>query len=102
MKSKYLAGNTNLKKGPVWALCWQTDCRASLTDAVRLVEEVVAVAKRFLCVLVDRYCDRLDVLVEIEQPEKQNIEAFIARQDVSSDDLVSTTPATWGLFAARW
>ena len=36
---------------------------AKLADAVRLVEEVVAVAQRFLRVLVDRNGDRLDVLI---------------------------------------
>jgi hypothetical protein len=65
-------------------------------------EKVVTAAQRLLCVLVDRDGDHLDVLEKIEQPEKQSIEAFIARQDVSSDDLVLTTPAAWGLFAARW
>jgi hypothetical protein len=34
----------------------------ALTNAVRLVEEVVAVAQRLLCVLVDRNGDSLDVL----------------------------------------
>jgi hypothetical protein len=36
--------------------------RGNLADAVRLVEKVVAVAQRLLCVLIDRNCDRLDVL----------------------------------------
>ena len=36
-----------------------------LADAVRLVEEVVAVAERFLCVLVDRNGSRLDVLIAV-------------------------------------
>jgi hypothetical protein len=34
----------------------------ALADAVGLVEKVVAVSQRFLCVLVDRNRDRLDVL----------------------------------------
>jgi hypothetical protein len=56
----------------------QTSARA-LADAVRLVEKVIAVAQRLLGVLINRNADRLDVLVEIEQPEKQSIEAFNAR-----------------------
>lgn len=35
---------------------------ARLADAVRFVEEVVAVAERLLCVLIDRNGDRLDML----------------------------------------
>jgi hypothetical protein len=44
--------------------------------------------------------DRQDMRVEIKQPEKQSIQPFIARQDVSADDLVSARPAAWGLFVA--
>ena len=36
-----------------------------LADAVGLVEEVIAVAQRFLCVLIDRNGDRLDVLIAV-------------------------------------
>ena len=31
-----------------------------LADTIRLVEKVIAVAKRLLCVLIDCHCDRLD------------------------------------------
>ena len=34
-----------------------------LADAIGLIEKVVAIAQRFLCVLVDRDRDRLDVLI---------------------------------------
>ena len=36
-----------------------------LADAVGLVEEVVAVAQRLLCVLIDRDRDCLDVLIAV-------------------------------------
>ena len=35
------------------------------TDAIGLVEKVIAVAERLLCVLVDRNGDRLDVLIAV-------------------------------------
>jgi hypothetical protein len=38
---------------------------AALADAIGLVEKVIAVAQRLLCVLVDRDCDRLDVLIAV-------------------------------------
>ena len=38
---------------------------AALPDAVGLVEEVIAVAQRLLCVLVYRDGDRLDVLIAV-------------------------------------
>jgi hypothetical protein len=37
----------------------------TLTDTVGLVEEVVAVAQRFLCILIDRNSDRLNVLIAV-------------------------------------
>ena len=53
--------------GAAWVGCSQRvggpSFAAKLAGAVRLVEEVVAVAQRFLCVLVDRNGDRLDVLI---------------------------------------
>ena len=54
--------------GPRWDVVNELAARsfaAKLADAVRLVEEVVAVAQRFLCVLVDRNGDRLDVLITL-------------------------------------
>jgi hypothetical protein len=37
----------------------------TLTDAVGFVEEIVAVAQRLLCVLVNRNGDRLDMLIAV-------------------------------------
>ena len=39
--------------------------RLRLADPIGLVEEVIAVAQRFLCVLIDRNGDRLDVLIAV-------------------------------------
>jgi hypothetical protein len=39
--------------------------RTALANAIRLVEEVVAVAQRLLGVLVDRHDDRLDVWIAV-------------------------------------
>jgi hypothetical protein len=36
-----------------------------VADAVGLVEEVISVAQRLLCVLIDRNGDRLDVLIAV-------------------------------------
>ena len=38
---------------------------AHSADAIGLVEKVIAVTQRFLCVLIDRDGDRLDVLVAV-------------------------------------
>ena len=42
--------------------CRRFPAVGALADSVRLVEKVVAVAQRLLCILVDRDDDRLDVL----------------------------------------